>query len=518
MGLPIRILAWSLVLLASSGAASAAGPVSVETDHLTVRFSEHGSLMLWRACIGAAERPGGRPLCVDYVNAETDASSAQVGKFMPAPDTRVRKEQYPDGTRVVVESPSAGDRVIVREYLFRPRGYRSTLRAFYDGPEARLQVPTTSLHLDMSFLPEPMPGFSSGYAAIRAVFLADGNEQQPADEGDVPIRIPEGGWVGFRSRFWAMLATPLAGSEVTIRALDAVPVMSRMTPRQDTSLPDIARLRVPPGATMLLEADGPELEVDLYTGPVEPGALAEEGDGLESMLYSHVWFWIRPLSNGLRWILDAIQSVVGNVGLSIMLLSVAVKFLMWPLTRLAERWQAEVDRQHARIQPVLDEIRATWRGEERHDRTLAAYRERGISPLYATKSLFGYLIQIPVFIAAFAMLGENVGLAAEPWLWIRDLSRPDALLPLPLAIPFFGQDLNLLPLLMTLVTVVAAAIHTDPNLTPKLLNARRRQLYFLAALFLALFYTFPAAMVLYWTTNNLLHLLTTVAGRIRTSA
>jgi hypothetical protein len=362
--------------------------VSVETDHLTVRFSEHGSLMLWRACIGAAERPGGRPLCVDYVNAETDASSAQVGKFMPAPDTRVRKEQYPDGTRVVVESPSAGDRVIVREYLFRPRGYRSTLRAFYDGPEARLQVPTTSLHLDMSFLPEPMPGFSSGYAAIRAVFLADGNEQQPADEGDVPIRIPEGGWVGFRSRFWAMLATPLAGSEVTIRALDAVPVMSRMTPRQDTSLPDIARLRVPPGATMLLEADGPELEVDLYTGPVEPGALAEEGDGLESMLYSHVWFWIRPLSNGLRWILDAIQSVVGNVGLSIMLLSVAVKFLMWPLTRLAERWQAEVDRQHARIQPVLDEIRATWRGEERHDRTLAAYRERGISPLYATKSLF----------------------------------------------------------------------------------------------------------------------------------
>lgn len=516
MGIRTRAVLFALALTVAGDAASAADPVSVRTDHLTVRFSENGGLLLWRACVDAAERPGRRPLCMDFINADGDAFSVVPSESTGSAGTRVRKERHGNGTRVVVESPSSGGGVAVREYLFHPRGYRSTIRIFHRGAEGGLRSPVVPLSPGMSFLPAPMPGFSSGYAAIRTVLIANGDERRLDNDGVWPVRVSDTDWAGIRSRFWAMLATPLPDGMISIRARNSIPARPGTATSPVPLAPESAQPSISTIPGILLQAEGPDLEFDLYTGPVEPGALAEAGDGLESLLYSQVWSWIRPLGRGLRWILDAIQSVVGNVGLSIMLLSVAVKFLMWPLTRLAERWQADVDRQHARIQPVLDEIRATYRGEERHDRTLAAYRERGINPLYATKSLFGYLIQIPVFIAAFAMLGENVGLAAEPWLWIGDLSRPDAFLPLPLAIPFFGQDLNLLPLLMTLVTVVAAAFHTDPNLTPKLLEARRRQLYFLAALFLALFYTFPAAMVLYWTTNNLLHLLTTVAGRIRT--
>ena len=108
------------------------------------------------------------------------------------------------------------------------------------------------------------------------------------------------------------------------------------------------------------------------------------------------------------------------------------------------------------------------------------------------------------------LLGEHFALSGTSWLWIDDLARPDAIATLPVPLPFFGPDLNLLPFLMTALTLLAAARHRDPELTPALLRAQRRRLYLLAALFFALFYTFPAAMVLYWTMNNALHLL--VAG------
>jgi len=68
---------------------------------------------------------------------------------------------------------------------------------------------------------------------------------------------------------------------------------------------------------------------------------------------------------------------------------------------------------------------------------VALYREQGVHPLYTLKSLFGFLIQIPVFIAVFDMLAEDFDLYRVSFLWIQDLSRPDALLRLPVCLPFF---------------------------------------------------------------------------------
>ncbi len=199
---------------------------------------------------------------------------------------------------------------------------------------------------------------------------------------------------------------------------------------------------------------------------------------------------------------------VGNVGIAILLLSVVVRVLMSPVTALAERWQADVNRTQARLEPLLAEARANYTGEARHEQILAAYRSLGVSPWFTLKSLAGYLIQIPVFVAAFTMLGENFALAQTPFLWIDDLSRPDALAVLPVTLPFFGGDLNLLPFLMTGLTLLAAVWHEDSDLSPALVRAQRRRLFGLAGLFFLLFYTFPAGMVLYWTMNNLLHIVT----------
>ncbi len=95
-----------------------------------------------------------------------------------------------------------------------------------------------------------------------------------------------------------------------------------------------------------------------------------------------------------------------------------------------------------------------------------------------------------------------------------DLALPDAVMALPFAIPGLGGSLNLLPVLMALLTVTAARLQEDPSLAPELRGGQRLRLYGMAVLFFVLLYTFPAGMVLYWTTNNLLHVLKILAGRL----
>jgi membrane protein insertase Oxa1/YidC/SpoIIIJ len=127
-----------------------------------------------------------------------------------------------------------------------------------------------------------------------------------------------------------------------------------------------------------------------------------------------------------------------------------------------------------------------------------------VHPLYSLKSLLGIAVVIPVFIGAFDMLAENIHLMNAGFLWINDLSRPDALAQLPFRLPFFGSDLNLMPLLMTGLSVLASWLHKPLALSAESRAQHVRNMLLLALAFFALFYTFPAGMVLYWASNNLI--------------
>ena len=188
---------------------------------------------------------------------------------------------------------------------------------------------------------------------------------------------------------------------------------------------------------------------------------------------------------------------------------------MWPLTGVAERWQRQVNRIQSRLEPELASVRREYRGEEAHRRTLEVYRRHGASPLYPVRSALGVLVQLPVFIAAFDMLGEHFGLHGASFLWIDDLASPDRFARLPLALPLVGGSLNLLPFLMTGLTLLAARVQEEPTLSPVLRAGQRRRLYGMAAAFFVVLYGFPAGMVLYWASNNFWHLAKVVAGRAR---
>jgi YidC/Oxa1 family membrane protein insertase len=375
--------------------------------------------------------------------------------------------------------------------------HRYVLSAGGDTLDATLQVPAGArlvLESGAAFVPEPLPGLASMYDGVDAVRVTAAGQVQltGARHGAGRVAIASGEWAGVRNRFWAMLLQPAGDLMVEVR----------------TTMPDRPRLDVlpDPDTTTLLH-------LVLYAGPVEQRRLVAVDPVLAGLLMPGLWEWLRLLGFGMHHLLERWHDLVGNYGVAILLLSLSVKVLMWPLTSVAERWQRDVNRLQSQLEPELALVRRDFRGEEAHRRTLAVYRRHGVSPLFPVRSALGVLIQIPVFIAAFDMLGEEFGLNGASFLWITDLALPDRWAALPVTVPFAGGYLNLLPFLMTGFTVLSARVHAEPSLSAALRAGQRRRLYAMAAAFFVLLYAFPAGMVLYWTSNNLWHLLKVLAGR-----
>jgi YidC/Oxa1 family membrane protein insertase len=302
--------------------------------------------------------------------------------------------------------------------------------------------------------------------------------------------LGSGDWAGFHSRFWAIVVRPDRASSLE---------------------------SLPGAAIALIATDGAEQlswRYVFYSGPSENQALTRADPELGRLLFSGLWSWLRALSFGLLYLLHSLITVIGKPGIAIVALAVSVKILLLPLAAVAHRLQDQVNATQARLQPGIEAINAAYKGEERTRRTLALYREQGVHPMYAVRSLVGFLIQFPVFIAVFDMLAEDFDLYRVSFLWIRDLSRPDELLRLPLCLPFFGCYLNLLPFLMSGISAAALLRFHSPVLTPPLIRKQRRNLLGMTALFFVLFYTFPAGMVLYWTSTNAFQLVSQELGRL----
>lgn len=232
------------------------------------------------------------------------------------------------------------------------------------------------------------------------------------------------------------------------------------------------------------------------------------GDGsLDQLRYHHLWWPFAQLALAAEWSLVEIRGLTGvGWGVAIVLFTILLKILMVPLGIVATHMQGEVSRVQSQLMPKLAEIKASYDGEEAHNRIMAAHKELGVSTFFALKPLLVTFIQVPIWVGVFNALGEMPQLSNWGFLWIESLAYADSIATLPVTLPLFGNSLNLLPILMTVVTVVSALLFQDSHAHPDELKRQKRNLYLMALAFLVLFYPFPAAMVLYWTLSNALQI------------
>ena len=224
-----------------------------------------------------------------------------------------------------------------------------------------------------------------------------------------------------------------------------------------------------------------ELTAGFYAGPKDQYRLAAIAKDLDRAVdYGFLWF----ISEPLYWLLDKIHSYVGNWGWSIILLTVLIKLLFFYPSAVSYRSMAKM----RKLTPKMQNLRDLYANDRQKlsQEMMQLYKKEKVNPMGGCLPI---LIQMPVFIALYWVLLESVGLRHAPFLgWIQDLSIKDPLFILPLimgATMFIQQKLNPTP--------------PDPM--------QAKVMAFMPVMFTVLFLWFPAGLVLYWVTNNILSII-----------
>ena len=223
-----------------------------------------------------------------------------------------------------------------------------------------------------------------------------------------------------------------------------------------------------------------------YVGPKKQALLWDLG--MKDVMEFGMWRW---LCYPLVWVLNLFYGWIPNFGVAIILLTIAVRLLFWPLTRKSTEGMKKMQE----VQPLMKEIQAKYKDNPQRlqQETWALYREKKVNPM---SSCLPMLIQIPVFIALFNVLRSAVELRYAPFLWIADLSEPEALFAS--WFPFGG--LNILPIAMAATMVLQTAL--QPSTGDK--QQQKMMMVFMPVMMLFMFYSFPSALSLYWFLSNIL--------------
>lgn len=216
--------------------------------------------------------------------------------------------------------------------------------------------------------------------------------------------------------------------------------------------------------------------------------------------------FIGPLQLVFEVIYTLANRVINHPGLAIVVLSLVMNFLVLPLYKRSDAMQEEARDTDAKLSKGVEHIKKTFAGDERMMILQTYYRQNNYKPTDALNGSVSLLLQVPFFMAAYNFLSnlqEIQGVSLGP---IADLGAPDAMFTIG------GFDVNMMPIIMTLVNIISSAIYLKGfPLKQKL------QIYGMALFFLVFLYTSPAGLVFYWTMNNVFSLVKTIVYKIKKS-
>ncbi|NWG91081.1 MAG: membrane protein insertase YidC [Parvularculaceae bacterium] len=314
-----------------------------------------------------------------------------------------------------------------------------------------------------------------------------------------------GGWVGITNKYWLAAAAPPQNEPFTA-TLKNVGTATAPIFRANYTL---AERTIAPGQTMELTSHlfGGAKDVDIlrdYEQSPENGGLGIK-DLDKGVDWGNFFFLTRPIF----WLLDFFGDHVHNWGVAILLLTLVVKALMFPLANKAFESMSAMKK----VQPKLEELKTKF-GDDKmklQQEMMELYKREKINPLAGCLPI---LIQMPIFYALYKTLFVTIELRHQPFFgWIKDLSAPDptsvfnlfGLLPYePTAVPLIGAFLGIgvLPLLM------GVAMWFQTKLNPPATDPIQQQvLAMMPIIFVFLFASFSAGLVLYWVWSTVLSIL-----------
>ena len=285
-------------------------------------------------------------------------------------------------------------------------------------------------------------------------------------KSDLHVKQADNGWLAFVQHYFVSAWLPPEATPrdyVTEKRPDGTYAGRLMVPAS-----------VAPGASVRVSAP-------LYAGPQEQRRLRAAAPGLDLVVD---YGWLAIIAWPLFWLLQQFHSLSGNWGVAIILLTVTIKLLFFPLSAASYKSMAKMKL----VTPRLTKIREQYARDRQkmNQAMMELYKTEKINPL---GGCFPIVVQIPVFIALYWTLLAAIELRHAPFvLWIHDLSALD---------PYY-----VLPILMTATMVLQTKMNPVP---PDPVQARVMK--FMPFVFSIFFFFFPAGLVLYWLVNNILSIL-----------
>lgn len=317
--------------------------------------------------------------------------------------------------------------------------------------------------------------FTQAAKELNVAAKPEGINITPPEMKGVPVD-----WVAAKNKFFVQILTPAPDSATQMS------IIAERDPDEENVLIEDVAGAVQLAGMVLNPNQTIKQEHRYYVGPKKYRFLKDQGLHQNRVMQLG---WLGFIGRPLLVILNTIHKFIPNYGVAIILLTIMVRILFWPVTHKS----TESMRKMQEIQPQVKELREKYKDDNQkmQQEMMLLYKKNKVNPLGGCLPI---LVQIPVFIALFSVLRSAIELRFASFLWISDLSRPENLFAnsLPIA-------LNILPLIMAGTMIVQQ--HLTPSAGDK---SQKKMMMFMPVMMLFIFYKMPSGLVLYWTTSQLI--------------
>ena len=305
-----------------------------------------------------------------------------------------------------------------------------------------------------------------------------------------------GGWVGITDKYWMAAVVPPQDQKFDASYLGSTTANDIKAYQADYRLP----------AEVVAAGASAQVSHRLFAGAKVVDILRgyEKSQGIARFDNAVDWGWFWFLTQPLFWLLDLFYKFIGNFGLAILMLTVLVKAVFFPLANASFKSMSKMKK----VQPHMEEIRKAHKDDPQRQQKemMELYKREKVNPLAGCVPM---VIQIPVFFSLYKVLYVSIEMRQAPFFgWIHDLSAPDptsilnlfGLFPyhIPLWVPAY-LSIGVWPILMGITQFIQTKLNpapTDP--------IQAKMFTFMPLIFTFMFATFPAGLVIYYTWNNLL--------------
>ncbi len=234
----------------------------------------------------------------------------------------------------------------------------------------------------------------------------------------------------------------------------------------------------------------------VYLGPLDYNELENYNNHIDKLIMNNGWYErvFRFFSLLVLQVLELLHAVIPNYGIVIIVFSILIKLVVSPLTHKSYRSMKEMQR----INPLVAELKEKYKGDPQrlNKETMKLYKEHGVNPL---GGCLPTLLQMPLLISLYIVFRSTIQLRGAMFIpgWIPDLSAPDTLFTLPFSLPMYGNQFNLLPILMAITMIFQSKMTMqDPK--------QKAMVYIMPIFMLLIFNQFSSGLNLYYTLFNLL--------------